>query len=282
MSHSPTPLTFKTWLVSARSDLERGGIESPYLSAQLILEQVTGQSRSTILAHPERELETSQFLMATSLLERRLRHEPMAYLLGHKEFRHLTLKVSPDVLIPRPETEELVDLAVRLAPGAKSVLDAGTGSGCIPLALVEFFPETLIMGCDISFTALSLARENDPSHRVNWFQSFWLEAVAPGSLDLLLSNPPYLTTEEMASLEPQVQGYEPHLALDGGTDGCDCYRLLVPQAAHVLKMGGVVLFEASPATVGEVSSLFVRHGFGEIQTHQDLAGRQRFVSAVRQ
>ncbi len=281
MSHSSAAITYKLWLSQSRRDLEQAEIESPYLSAQLILEQVTGESRSAILAHPERCLTESQKVLAANLLDRRRSHEPMAYLLGWKEFRNLRLRVIPEVLIPRPETEELIDLAARLAPGALLILDAGTGSGCIPLGLAEIFPQALLLGCDRSFAALRCARGNDALGRVIWFQSLWLAPVRAECLDLIVSNPPYLTTDEMARLEPQVGCYEPHLALDGGVDGCDCYRVLIPQAVRSLKVGGVLLMEGSPVIAAEVVALLRSSGFDEIQVHLDLAGRERFFSGIR-
>jgi release factor glutamine methyltransferase len=281
MSHLPDEVTFKAWLWEARRELESAGIESPHLSAQLILEHITGESRSMILAHPERLLDESQRRRATDLLNHRLNHVPMAYLLGWKDFRNLRLRVTPDVLIPRPETEELIDLAVSLAPRAGRILDAGTGSGCIPLSLSEIFPQALLFGSDLSHSALQCARGNDPSGRVIWIQASWLEPIGSRSLDLAVSNPPYLTTSEMTTLEPQVGLYEPHLALDGGVDGCDCYRSLIPQAMRALKSGGVLLLECSPATIVVVISLLQGAGFTEVHAHTDFAGRDRFVSATR-
>ncbi len=281
MSHPPVAVTFKSWLWEARRELEKAAIESPYLSAQLILEHVTGLSRSAILAHPEHCLEESQKDLAASLLVRRLQHEPMAYLLGWKEFRNLRLKIPPGVLIPRPETEELIDLAARLAPEAKRILDAGTGSGCIPLSLAEVFPQALLLGCDLSLTTLQCAKGNDLRGRVSWFQSSWLECVESKSLDMVISNPPYLTLAEIASLDPQVKLHEPLLALDGGVDGCDCYHLLTPQAARVLRIGGVLLLESSPATALKVMAICRDNGFAEVHLHLDLAGRERFVSGIR-
>lgn len=281
MSHPPAMITYQSWLSKARGKLEEGGIESPHLSAQLILEHVTGESRSAILAHPERGVEESQRELAARLLKRRLLHEPMAYLLGWKEFRNLRIKVIPGVLIPRPETEELVDLAARLAPGAMRILDAGTGSGCIPLSLAEFFPQAALFGCDLSSYALACAKENDIQRRVAWFQTSWLETVAPESIDMVVSNPPYLTSGEMATLEPQVGQYEPHLALAGGVDGCDCYRALIPQATRVLKQGGVLLMECSPATVAGVTSIAQEEGFRGVQTYRDFTGRDRFIGGIR-
>lgn len=274
-------VTYKAWLEGASRELEKAGVESAYLSAQLILVEVTGETRSSILAHPERSLDQSRGSRAAGLLHRRLLHEPIAYLLGWKEFRNLRIKVRSGVLIPRPETEELIDLAVELAPWANRILDAGTGSGCIPLSLAEFFPQAVLFGCDLSPYALSCARENDIEKRVNWFRSVWLGPVASASMDLVVSNPPYLTVSEMSTLEPQVAQYEPLLALNGGFDGCDCYRVLIPQTRRVLKKGGVFLMECSPSTASGVTSIAQAEDFGEIRIHLDMAGRGRFVSGIR-
>lgn len=265
------------WLTAAARRLRDRGVESPDLSARLILAEVSGASPARLLAFPEDPLSPEAVRIADALLERRERHEPMAYLLGRKEFRNLALRVTPAVLIPRPETEELIDLAKLISPNAKTLLDAGAGSGCIALSLAEVFPSARVYGTDRSSEALAVARSNDPDRRVRWARMDWLSGVGERRLDLIVSNPPYLTQEEMETLEPQVRDYEPIGALSGGKDGCDEYRRLVPQIVECLATGGWTVLEIGPSIAEGVGKLLAESGFTDIAVHPDLAGRKRFA-----
>jgi release factor glutamine methyltransferase len=269
------------WLNAAGQALVRAGVESPHLSIHLFLEEVTGLSRSSVIAHPERTLEPNESERLEELLARRLDHEPTAYILGWKDFRNLRLKVSSAVLIPRPETEELVDLAKDLMPHALDILDVATGSGCIALSLLETHRQGRIRACDLSEAALEVARQNDQERRIGWFRSDWFECVRTGSLDLIVSNPPYVTDAEMSLLDPQVARYEPQQALRGGADGCDAYRKILPQAASCLRPGGRLIVEASPAVAHPLRQIFEEHGFVRIEVHRDLAGRERFATGLK-
>jgi release factor glutamine methyltransferase len=273
--------TIGGWLEKAEVRLYAEEVESPRLSAHLILEFAAARPRALLPAHFEETLASSDCDRANELLDRRLEHEPMAYLLGKKEFRNLTLTVSPGVLIPRPETESLVDLALRFKPDARSILDAGTGSGCLALSLVEEYPRSRIVGCDYSPHALELARENDKTGKVGWVQSRWLEPFKEERFDLIVSNPPYLTTEEMESLDRQVKDYEPTQALHGGEDGCDSYRILIPQAWEALEVGGVLILETSPSVKEGVAGLLRGNRFEEVEILNDLAGRERYARAAK-
>ncbi|MCG3196614.1 MAG: Release factor glutamine methyltransferase [bacterium] len=269
------------WVRSAASRLAEIRVESPRLSAELLLAFALGVSRSQLLIHPDVVLTPDEIEIAEGLLARRARHEPVAYILGFKEFRNLSLRVTPAVLIPRPETEEIPDLASSLQPSARRILDAGTGSGCIALSLVELYPEARILGCDVSGEALGVSVANDARRRVGWVCSNWLEAFAEHSLDLVVSNPPYLTDEEMDSLDPQIALHEPAGALRGGVDGLDAYRTLLPQAYRCLSPGGQVLVEGSPTVAAGVVALLGEAGFVGTQIHRDLAGKERFLSGRR-
>jgi release factor glutamine methyltransferase len=280
MESVPGIRTIGGWLEDAESRLTHAEVESARLSAYMILEEVTGFTRSKLIAHPEDCLSTRIVERAEELLARRLDHEPMAYLLGRKEFRNLSLQVTPDVLIPRPETEGLVDMAVRLMPDADKILDAGTGSGCLALSLLECYPNGLVLGCDRSREALHVASGNDSDRRVRWFQADWLSAISKGSLDLVVSNPPYLTKSEMESLAPQVACYEPFVALNSSADGCDAYRVLIPQARRCLRPGGWLVLEIGPSVVTPVRVLLKENGFRSIQMRRDLAGRARYAAGV--
>lgn len=275
------PTTVRVWLRNAQSLLSESGVESPGLSAELILAAALGTTRTRILAQGETPLDPETLSAAERLLARRLKHEPMAYILGTKPFRDLDLRVNPAVLIPRPETEELVDLAHLISPGARRIVDAGTGSGCIALALAEQSPSAILVGIDRSRSAIETASSNDPRQRVQWIQGDWLGSIGDQSLDLVVTNPPYVTSAEMAGLEPQVGGYEPHAALDGGPDGCAAYRVLVPDAYRCLRPGGSIALEGSPTVMDSLVEILAGSGFAEIQRHSDLAGRPRFATARR-
>ena len=278
MEGVPVIRTIGGWLEDAESRLTRAEVESARLSAFLILEEVTGLARSRLIAYPERCLTAKDVERAEGLLARRLEHEPMAYLLGRKDFRNLTLRVTPDVLIPRPETEGLVDMAVRLAPNATRILDAGTGSGCLALSLLECYPNSVVLGCDRSYEALLVASANDLDGEICWFQSDWLSAISEGSLDLVVSNPPYLTRSEIESLSPQVACYEPFIALNCSVDGCDAYRELIPQARRCLRSGSWLVLEIGPSVVTPVRELLKENGFRSIQIQKDLSGRVRYAA----
>ncbi len=269
------------WLKRAMGELEAAGVESPGLSGRLILSEVTGFSSAKILGFPEIFIPPDALFEADVLLERRLRHEPMAYILGRKEFRNITLKVTPAVLIPRPETEELIDLTQSICPDASTMVDVGSGSGCIPLSLSEVFPESRVVGTDFSQKALKVAQSNDPDRRISWVQSDWLAGFDRDRFDLIVSNPPYLTHDEMESLDPQVGEYEPISALTGGEDGCDAYRVLVPQIARCLKHRGKTVLEISPSVENQVIQILGESGFVHIRTHPDWAGRARFATGER-
>lgn len=273
--------TIGGWLEKAEAGLSAGEVEAPRLSARLILEKATSRPRAYFVAHPEATLTSDQRREANGLLRRRLLHEPMAYLLGVKDFGRRTIFVSPSVLIPRPETEGLIDLARRFQPEARRLLDAGSGSGCLALSLSDEFPRSIVIGCDASSEALEVARRNDPEDRIRWVRSRWLEPFAETSFDLIVSNPPYLTTAEMRTLDLQVKDYEPAQALHGGEDGCDDYRILIPQAKKTLRPGGVLLLEISPTVRSEVVQLLSRNQFGGIEVKKDLAGRERYAKGVK-
>jgi release factor glutamine methyltransferase len=265
------------WIGTATERLNREGVESPQLCAQLLLSQATARDRSRLLAHLEDELDLEETSLADTLLARRLNHEPMAYIRGEKGFRDLSLRVGRGVLIPRPETEELLDLAIELGILHGCLLDMGTGSGCIALSIAPEFPDTQVFGCDRSAAALEIARGNDTGGKVRWVRSDWGKPFASNIFDAVLSNPPYLTSTEMENLDPQVEKFEPRTALHGGPDGLEAYRELVPDARRILRPGGVLLLEGSPSVAEGVAALLREAGFEGVEIRCDLANKQRFI-----
>lgn len=231
------------------------------------------------------------------LWEKRVRDRvPVHHLVGHTSWRNLTLQVSPAVLIPRPETELLIDLAVVLVQQSphRSVLetgiwvDLGTGSGAIALGLAEVFPQATILAVDVSTAALEIARDNAVANelgdRVQFLPGSWFEPLAPwrGQLAGIVSNPPYIPTDMIPTLAPEVARHDPHLALDGGEDGLAAVEHLVEHSADYLIDGGIWLVELmhqqAPAVMNRLTAT---HRYTNLQTHRDLAGVDRFVSACK-
>lgn len=253
--------------------------DTPRLEAETLLAHTTGLPRTTLLAYPERRLDPTAVHRYRALLDRRAAGYPLPYLTGHVEFYGLDLIVTPSVLIPRPETETLVDLALAHRP--RLVVDVGTGSGCIAVALAVHLPETRVYGTDISATALRVAAANARRHRVsNRIHFIQCDLIAPlfGPVDLVVANPPYVAAGEWADLPHSIREHEPHIALDGGPDGLDIIRRLLKSAPRILRPGGALLIEIG-ATQGQATMDLV-HALWPSATsviHSDLAGRDRVL-----
>jgi release factor glutamine methyltransferase len=228
------------------------------------------------------------------LWQRRLIEQvPVQYLLGRVNWRDFTLTVAPGVLIPRPETELLIDLAMAAFPNTEHNspahwADLGTGSGAIALAIARSFPNASIHAVDTSATALNIAKQNATqlglSEQVQFYQGDWLEPLThlKGELKGIISNPPYIPSAIVPTLQPEVAHHEPHLALDGGLDGLDALRIIVLQAPEFLHSGGVLLLEMMMGQAEAVCALLEQSGcYRNIQIHPDLAGIQRFAQAHR-
>ncbi len=244
---------------------------------------VLGRSLAQLLAADTAEpLQREDEARWRELIARRQGGEPLAYLVGHVEFWSLPLKVTPDVLVPRPETEVLVEraLAVPVADGACCV-DAGTGSGAIALALKKERPRAQVAACDRSPAALAIARANAAALGLDvaFWRGHWLDAIGNRSCDLVVSNPPYVE-----SADPCLAGdglrFEPRLALDGGADGLAAIAALIPGARRVLRPGGRLLVEHGALQGAEVRSLFERSGLADVAVHPDYAGRPRVTEGV--
>jgi release factor glutamine methyltransferase len=228
----------------------------------------------------------------TQLWQQRLNeHLPVQYIVGHTHWRNFSLIVSPAVLIPRPETEELIDIAIAAVQenpdlGQGTWVDLGTGSGAIALALADAFPHAAIHAVDVSEQALAIAQQNAQrlqlSDRIQFHQGQWFEPIAFRQLSGMVSNPPYIPRTIIPTLQPEVSQHEPHLALDGGEDGLDCIRHLVNTAPDYLRSGGVWMVEMMAGQAEAVTQLLREQGeYGAIEVHVDLNGIERFVSAIR-
>jgi release factor glutamine methyltransferase len=262
-------------LDSALIALTASGCDTPRLDAQLLLAAAMGVERATIVAHPELELEPDAARWFQDAARRRSRREPVAYILGRRAFRRLELAVDPRVLIPRPETEHLVEAALDL-PQDAHVVDVGTGSGAVALALKDERPDLRVTATDVSPEALAVARANGArlGLDVDWREGDLLAGVE--SADAVVSNPPYV--EQGASV-PAELGFEPRLALLGGPSGLEIYERLAPAAAAT--GARFAAFEVGEGQAGAVAGLLRAAGFETTETVPDLAGIERVVVARR-
>ena len=275
------------------SFLKTHGSDTPRLDAELLLAAARGCQRIELYTSFTEEPTEPVRTAFRELVKRRAEGQPVAYLLGHREFYSLSFRVTPDVLIPRPETEFLLIALFDLVTAAGQdsaeleVADVGTGSGILAVCSARELKNARVLAVDISPTALAVARENAAAHkvaeRVEFIPSDLLTAVpAERRFDFILSNPPYIKTSEMTSLGPGVAEFEPRLALEAGPRGTEVIERLVVQAAERLKPGGWLLCEISPQLRGEVEQLLAGAGtFDSIKVIKDLAGLSRVVQARR-
>ena len=280
-AHSSDPVAW------AARELAGCGVESARLEAQLLLALTLGATRTAVVAGLHRPLDSADRARFEALVAARCARTPLAYLRGTQEFYGLEFEVGPAVLIPRPETEMLVDFAREALTSAGAVgqrpmvADVGTGSGCIAVAVLHHAPAARGLALDISPSALTVARGNAARHavisRLGFVRSDLLSGVASGSLNLVLSNPPYIPTGGLAGLQPEVRDAEPRSALDGGPDGLEFYRRLAPQARRCLTAGGSVAVEVGQGQAPGVADIFECAGLTDIDLRRDLAGIERVV-----
>lgn len=252
--------------------------DSPRLDAELLLAFAAARPRSSVLAYPERAVEGEVAARFAVLVERRARGEPLAYLTGEREFFSLPLAVSPDVLVPRAETELLVELALAVVEcvAEPTVLDAGTGSGAIALAVKRARRETRMTATDCSAAALAVARANAArlTLDVRFVESHWFDKLGGETFDVIVSNPPYVRSADVGG----ALAFEPRLALDGGADGLDAYRALFAGAAqHLVSPRGALLVEHGADQRAELVALAARYGWRIAAAHDDLAGKPRVL-----
>jgi release factor glutamine methyltransferase len=268
-------------LASARTKLATVSA-TPQLDAEVLLAFATGQTRSSLLAFPERALDAVAAERFALLIAKRASGEPLAYLTGEREFYSLALAVSPAVLVPRSETELLVELTLKAIDGLQrpTVLDIGTGSGAIALAVKEARPDAEVTASDASAAALAVAGANAArlALDVRFVESSWFAALRAPQFDVIVSNPPYVRSAD-------VQGAlerEPRLALDGGADGLDAYRELLGSAAqHLVAHSGVLLLEHGADQRADLTTLAVANGWRVASAHDDLAGHARALTLER-
>lgn len=283
---SETANLVQAWTAAQRR-LKTAGVDSPAIDARLLLEAATGASRTDILTDPYRPLTAEQSDRLDGWLARRERREPVARILGRKGFWKLLLTVTPGVLVPRPDTETVVDLVVKAFPEAArfSLLDMGVGSGAILLSVLAERPGAKGLGTDVSDEALAVARDNAANlglaDRATFLHAPWAEGLGDESFEVVVSNPPYIPTGDLEGLDPEVRDHDPRLALDGGADGLDAYRALVPDTLRVLKPGGLFAVEIGWDQAEAVSALFRKAGAADVRVVRDLGDRDRVVTGTK-
>lgn len=259
--------------------LKEAEIGEAQLDARLLLEEVCGTDHNTLLCHGDREVSEAEEEQYRKALEQRAVHVPLQHLLGYQDFTGLRFQVNEHVLIPRQDTEILVEEAMRYLHDGMRILDLCTGSGCILLSLLHYSNDCEGTGVDISKEALQVAALNAEllGIKADFLKSDLYEKVT-GKFDLLVSNPPYIERKVIPTLMEEVREYDPYIALDGGEDGLDFYRRIIGGAQDYLKRGGQILMEIGSGQAQAVSELLREAGFKEIDVCRDFAGLDRVVS----
>ena len=278
MAAAATTGSVRDALEGAGDALAAVGVDTPRLDAELLLAEATGWERARLVAEPEAGVLPAAARRFGEMVRRRLRREPVAYILGRKGFRHIELAVDRRVLVPRPETELLVELALELRP--RRVLDMGTGSGAIALAIAAELEGCEVVATDTSAAALAVARANAArlglADRVEFVEA--MLPAEPPRLDLIVANLPYVAEPEWAGLEPELTKWEPREALLAGADGLDVIRAAIPVAAAAAP---ALALEVGAGQAAEVSELLFEAGFAKVETRPDLAGIPRVVWGQR-
>ena len=277
-------------LQSAIKFLSDEQVPSPRMNAEVLLIFVLDADRACLYAHPERELTADEQTRYDEALRERATGKPAQYITGHQEFWGMDLIVTPAVLIPRPETEHVIETVVELAKEfpARRIVDVGTGSGCIALALAKELPQAQITATDISPEALEVAKANAARHqmekRIRFVEADLMrsrDAIhgVSAEVDFVVSNPPYVSEEERDKVQREVRKFEPKLAVFGGEHGFDIYRRLIPQAQEVLRPGGWLVMEIGFSQEEEIRKLLA--GWSEVRVKADLQGIPRVVAAKK-
>jgi release factor glutamine methyltransferase len=283
----PQPWTIEAVLQWAADDFRSRGTDGPRLDAELLLAHAIGSTRIKLVLESKRPLDPAELGRFRELVRRRRAREPVAYILGYREFYGRTFRVDGRVLIPRPDTETLIDVALHRTRGVSlsmRALDLCTGSGCVAITLARERPTSHVLGTDISDAAIGLAREN--ALRLGAYNAafatgdLFSAVVAPRPFDVIVANPPYVPSSEIAALAPEVRDYEPRAALDGGSEGLATLRRLVADARGYLARSGVLAVEVGAGEAAAAVELFERAGFVDLEIARDCGRIERVVSGV--
>lgn len=271
-------------LAAATARLKAAGSDTPTLDARLLLQAAAGLTREDLILGPDRQPTPAQRACFESFIARREAHEPVSRILGEREFYGRAFRVTPDTLDPRPDTETIIEAALPLMAKGARLLDLGTGTGAIAITLLAERPDASGIATDLSPAALAVARENAArlgvADRLTLVEGNWFAPVA-GTFDIVLSNPPYIPSGDIASLSPDVRHFDPALALSGGTDGLAPYRIIASGAAAHLAAGGHVLVEIGAGQADDIEAIFAAAGFRRAGRHRDLGGHDRGLAFNR-
>ena len=271
-------MNYRKLYETGKDRLEKAGIQEAALDARLLLEEVCGTDRNTLLVHGDRAVTEEEETQFRIFIERRSTHEPLQQITGWQEFMGLRFSVTEDVLVPRQDTETLVEEVMRYLRDGMEILDVCTGSGCILLSLLRYSNGCRGVGCDISEKALAVAGQNAKELGISaqFIQSDLFESIE-GRFEYIVSNPPYIRKDMIPTLMEEVRDHEPLIALDGGEDGLDFYRKITREAAEHLYSGGMLFFEIGYDQGKAVKLLMEEEGYEEVTVSQDLAGLDRVV-----
>ena len=273
--------TAEQLLRDAVERLKKAGVDTPVLDAEVLFSKTTCRSRTVLLAHPEFQPSSDEADQFDQWVARRESREPLAYIIGEREFYGISFQVTPAVLIPRQETETLVDTAVELLKDKTNplVADIGLGSGAVAVSIARAVPHAVVYGAEASDEALGIAERNarHAGVRVTFLKGDLLAPLAGERFDLIVSNPPYIPTAEIDALPPEISKYEPRQALDGGPDGLDYYRCLASESPAYLNCAGILAVEVGFGQGDAVSRLFEDSNFIGIRTEEDLMHIKRVV-----
>ena len=282
----------KSWkdiLALAADYLRRQDVPDPQIAAELLAARLLRCGRGFLAPHLEKDVPEAYLEAMRRGMARLAKGEPVQYVLGEWDFRSLTLACDRRALIPRPETEELVERVIRFVKGSERharpfIVDVGTGSGCIILSLAKELKDGIFLGTDISPDAIALAQENAArcglQERVRFAVADGMDEFDPESVDVIVSNPPYIATEECERLDPRVKDFEPRSALDGGVSGLDFYERFIGDAMNVLRPGGAAFFEIGEGQGEALRRLLMDYGFSDIHIEKDFGGHDRYASGV--
>jgi len=284
MSSVNEPRLMLTILRRAQDELTTAGVDNPVLDSRLLIAHALGCDRADLLTQSDRLLSTEEVAGIQSLIARRAAREPVSRILGLREFWGLPFGLNEATLDPRPDSETLIETALKSVSAANRILDLGTGSGCLLLALLHEWPQATGLGVDSAprtveqaqINAARLGLQDRATFRVN----DWLQNINE-TFDVIVCNPPYVAASDVPALMPEVRLYDPVAALDGGAGGLDVYRRLIPQLPHRLNQDGWALFEVGQGQAAEVSGLFQKAGFNDIRICPDLGGIERCVTGKK-
>jgi release factor glutamine methyltransferase len=279
-------ILLKSLYLHLYNELRSAGIEEPRLEARILLAYAAGITQTRIFAYPEDKIDTKIILRLEKMIARRKTGEPIAYIVSTREFWSLNFQVSRDTLIPRPDSETIIEAVLGTIPDKTiplTILDLGTGSGCLLLALLSELPNAIGKGIDIDRSAHMIAKRNSVNlglnKRAGFQQGNWMDEVKE-SFDIIISNPPYISDADMKNLDDSILFFEPHLALSGGPDGLEAYRVIGHQCISHLNPGGLLAVEIGMGQGHDIKVIFVENGLKIKSVHHDIRNIERCILAT--